>query len=433
MENFDYPYHLEPSGSGRKYKICPGCGKPKFTVYVRTDTGDCIDPSVGRCERIHSCGYHLTPAQYFKENNIYSKNNKTMKNEQPILDLSQKAPEKQELWDATMEQSANQIPMGCIDESKLRKFRYGNSEPDYYTNALFVSLCSVFGYEKTMEAFKLYDIHTTTRYLVDRLSGSAFFYRDENSNLTQVKECAYNPNTGRRCKDGDEVFVRGRGGTYEARADGNKILHTEKYIMGDDFTPKQTLFGAHLLKLFPNKPRAGVESEKSALICSICDPSYVWLATGGMSSKINAFEVYDQLRSSDVTLFPDLGAMREWEVAAAKMSMAQVNVKIFDLSKAPFVAAEDINKGLDIADYFIEAYKLKYPNAGEDVRERLRVNKSEGSEQTQSMLSILSAQPCATKDLTADASTKEESKVPLVEPTPPIYPPIESNFNFDDI
>lgn len=108
-----------------------------------------------------------------------------MKNEQTILDLSQKAPEKQKLWDATMEQSANQTPMGCIDESKLRKFRYGNSEPDYYTNALFVSLCSVFGYEKTMEAFKLYDIHTTTRYLVDRLSGSAFFYRDENSNLTQ--------------------------------------------------------------------------------------------------------------------------------------------------------------------------------------------------------------------------------------------------------
>lgn len=424
MKNDDYPYYLEPSGNGRIYNICPSCGKAKFTLYVRADTGDYIDQSVGRCERINNCGYHKTPSQYYEENNIYPKNYKTMKNEQQILDLSQKAPEKEALWDETTATFEKQNFVGCIDESKLRKFKYGNSEPDYCANALFVYLCSVFGYEKTLEAFKLYDIHTTYRYMLHGLSGTAFFYRYKNTELNQVKECAYNSKTGRRCKDGDAVLVRGKGGMYQERVDGDKILHTEKYIMGDDYTPKQTLFGGHLLEQYSHKPCALVESEKSAIVCSICDPSFVWLATGGMNAKINACEVYGQLQSRDITFFPDLGATNEWEVAASKMSYAHINVKIFDLAKADFVEREDINKGLDIADYFIKAYKAKYPNAGEDVRQRLNVEKSTGSQQMQSMFSVFSATPAS-----VEVSTPEV-----------VGQPIESNdstagvnISFDDI
>lgn len=46
----------------------------------------------------------------------------------------------------------------------------------------------------------------------------------------------------------------------------------------------QCLFGEHLLKKYPNKTVALVESEKTAIICSALMPDYIWLATGGKKS-----------------------------------------------------------------------------------------------------------------------------------------------------
>ncbi|MBK8366270.1 MAG: hypothetical protein IPL10_02345 [Bacteroidetes bacterium] len=42
------------------------------------------------------------------------------------------------------------------------------------------------------------------------------------------------------------------------------------------------LFGEHLLDEFPDKPVAIVESEKTAIIASICLPDFIWMATGGV-------------------------------------------------------------------------------------------------------------------------------------------------------
>ena len=45
------------------------------------------------------------------------------------------------------------------------------------------------------------------------------------------------------------------------------------------------LLGKYLLPLFPEKPVALVESEKTAIICAGLIPKFIWLATGGKSQR----------------------------------------------------------------------------------------------------------------------------------------------------
>lgn len=49
----------------------------------------------------------------------------------------------------------------------------------------------------------------------------------------------------------------------------------------EDWELTQCLFGEHLLPLYPDKPVALVESEKTAVICSGLMPRFLWRATGG--------------------------------------------------------------------------------------------------------------------------------------------------------
>jgi hypothetical protein len=66
-------YILEPyKGMNTRYRCpAPNCGKGKtFSLYIDTETGEHIHPTVGRCNRESNCGHHYTPKQYFQDNNI---------------------------------------------------------------------------------------------------------------------------------------------------------------------------------------------------------------------------------------------------------------------------------------------------------------------------------------------------------------------------
>ena len=69
----EHKYILEPyKGMNTRYPCpAPNCGKGKtFSLYQDAETGEHIHPTVGRCNRESSCGYHFTPKQYFQDNNI---------------------------------------------------------------------------------------------------------------------------------------------------------------------------------------------------------------------------------------------------------------------------------------------------------------------------------------------------------------------------
>ena len=68
----EHRYILEPyKGTNTRYH-CPGCQRAKktFSLYIDTETGEHIHPTVGRCNRESNCGHHYTPKQYFRDNNI---------------------------------------------------------------------------------------------------------------------------------------------------------------------------------------------------------------------------------------------------------------------------------------------------------------------------------------------------------------------------
>lgn len=334
-----YKHILEPSGNGREYHICPNCGAKKFTWYIDVDTGLPLADYVGRCERINSCGYHYPPREYFKSLNF--QNGKNMNNEK--------------------EQSVKKA-ISVVEEERVNR-RYPKNV-DYIKNALFCFLVAVFGKQKVLAAFQKYDVRTSMLFRKNDKYGAAFIMRAIDSLIRQVKEMAYDPNTGKRVKEGQDVFLLDYyNRCYKIDTSNFRICSAGKNLMKDyDFKNKLCFFGEHLLAGEVNKPIAIVESEKTAIICDICMPDYIWLATGGKNGcKWTTEEVFQVLKDANqpITLFPDLNATEDWIAKAEKLLAAGLDVSIYDLEEQEGITEEDKAKGLDIGDYLIRYWKEK--------------------------------------------------------------------------
>ena len=117
------------------------------------------------------------------------------------------------------------------------------------------------------------------------------------------------------------------------------------------FNLSQCLFGEHLLKIYPTKNVAVVESEKTAVIASAVYPQYLWLATGGKFA-INA-EKMKVLAGRNVILFPDTDTTGEtynyWKDKAKELTYCKCIV-VSDVLERYATSAEHIKK-IDIADW----------------------------------------------------------------------------------
>ena len=78
----------------------------------------------------------------------------------------------------------------------------------------------------------------------------------------------------------------------------------------DDFNLQQCLFGEHLLKIYPDKFVAIVESEKSAIIASCLMSELICLAAGNLNGL--SIEKCLALKGRDVKLYSDLSAFEKW-------------------------------------------------------------------------------------------------------------------------
>ena len=68
------------------------------------------------------------------------------------------------------------------------------------------------------------------------------------------------------------------------------------------------LFGEHLIDLPENKNKSIilVESEKTALVCALNLPEYVWLAYGGINGLTN--DKLEVLKGRKIILIPDISS-----------------------------------------------------------------------------------------------------------------------------
>lgn len=158
----------------------------------------------------------------------------------------------------------------------------------------------------------------------------------------------YNRMTGHRIKD-ENV-----GGKITWVHSILKQSSNPKLRLPDRWELTQCLFGEHLLKQYPFKNVAIVESEKTAVICSSFWPEYVWLATGGKSQLNNRLQV---LKGRKIVAFPDVDGYKEWKEKLYQLR--ELDIMVSDILEKN-ATAEDRNNNVDIADLLIRQYRKEH-------------------------------------------------------------------------
>ena len=340
MENKYYRYSLDRSS--RKY-VCPRCQHKTFVLYVDNETGKPLADYVGMCDRADNCAYHYPPKQYF-------------------IDNGETRPEKQ--VPVVMQAFTTPQPPSVISLETVQKSILVN----YESNTLYRYLVSVFGKEATKAAFRRYGVGTAT-------DGATIFWQwDERLKVRTGKIMHYlsdghrdhdkPPRWAHTC-DGDLIFVHGEKPLLkikQTKKDENKL-----------FNLKQCLFGSHLINRKPQKI-AIVESEKTAIVASICFPDFVWLATGGIYNLQS--DKCGVLVGKDVVLWPDLKATEKWKKMAYPLQKICRSVTVTDfLEKSATDEARE--KGLDLADFLLDRYdkpSANVPNQETDFEKLKRLN-----------------------------------------------------------
>ena len=273
----EYKYTLEKYNGASSRYTCPACNsKRSFTRYVDIETNEHLHETVGRCDREAKCKYHLKPKQYFENNNI----------------------------DAPLSTN-NYIPPPPEPTDYIKRSDVIDSMKDYDNNNFVQFLYSKFDAKDVDKALKKYAIGT--------YGNDAIFWQiDKHKRIRTGKRMLYNKTTGKRVKE--------------------RINWMHK----QPFTLNQCLFGEHLL-IGNNKPVAVVESEKTAVICSLIFTNYIWMASGGLSNLPSS--KLKPLRYKNVTLFPDNDGYDIWSKKGYKTS----NMLISKSDK----------KGFDLADYIL--------------------------------------------------------------------------------
>lgn len=189
----------------------------------------------------------------------------------------------------------------------------------YNNNDFAQFLFSKFGIS-TVKALADYRVGTSKHW-----SGACIFWYCDQSGTRGGKVMSYNPVTGKRIKEPKPLIT---------------WVHK---ILKQDYNLSVCLFGEHLL----NRPGEVhiFESEKTAIIASLCYPDWVCLASGGLTNL-----TYDRckvLEGRNIHPHPDCGAETRW---AEKM------IQLHELIPATWEldALSQSEKGYDFCDWIID-------------------------------------------------------------------------------
>ena len=190
---------------------------------------------------------------------------------------------------------------------------------------------------------KLFDEHTAKAlfekyHIGTTMDGHTIFYQFDTQNRCRGgKIIPYNPETGHRIKDDHFPPVM--------------WVHTNlkaAHLLPPEWRLTQCLFGELLLQDKVNANVALVESEKTAVICSLLLPEYIWLATGGKSQFNDRLMV---LKGRKVTAFPDIDGYDEWRKKAKNYPMLDITISdILERNATP----DQRERQVDIADVLLE-------------------------------------------------------------------------------
>lgn len=301
-----FEYGLSPKG---KKLICPVCGHRTYTPYIFFSTGEAIcEDFVGRCYR---GGYHngrlLSPSEWRKAHPEDSRFHK-------------------------------QMPCPVVKNGPLPSKSEGILTPDYISckfmqdtlgapNSFSKYLYRLFARSKVDEVLAAYNVGTYHY-------SPVWWQVDINGNVRAGKWMIYNK-FGKRKKG----FVGWREDDLQ-KAGQLKV----------PFERVQCMFGEHLLNKYPLKPICIVEAEKTAIVCAIARPQYVWVSVGS-KSNFNA-NMMRPLWHRHCYAFPDGDAMQEWQAKAKDLRSQGYNIEVID-SYPSYVSEAQRAGGYDLADLIL--------------------------------------------------------------------------------
>jgi hypothetical protein len=304
---------LETYHGTKSRHACPACNNRGVFVRYQDERGEYLSTDVGRCNRESKCGYHYKPKQFFADNPSGSKFVKVRAGKSQQI-KTQTLPEKPKSFDFIAPEHLK-ATLSHYDQNAFVQFLF-NLFPD----------CS----EEIQAVLKMYFVGTYEDY-------TCFPYIDRLNRICKAKLIKFNPATGKRLK-----------GDYDTSSLPAKLK------LKESFQYKQIFFGEHLLRQFPNKPVAVVESEKSAIIASLCMPRFVWLATG--SKQWLKVERLQRLDNRQVVLYPDADGFDQWKAVATDAQRQGLTVKVSSLIEN-FATDQQKQNQYDLADYLINQQK----------------------------------------------------------------------------
>lgn len=317
----DYKYLLMPYNGMRTRFECPQCHDRKsFVPYVCADSGAIVDLSCGRCNHQSSCGYHYKPSQYFKDN---AWRGITPQQERRSTSIIKPIVRTDKPLDTLPYRYVERYLGQCL-QTNFSRWLHGIFEDRQKVDKVLLDYC-VGG-------------------LVD---GSTVFWQiDKDYNCRCGKTIRYKTN-GHRVKVGDPEMVG-----YNEVGWVHSRLKREG-IISQDWTLSQCLFGEMLIQ--KDSRRIGiVEAEKSAIVMSIADDSFLWLACGGLDQfserKMKCLE------GREVVLFPDQGCHERWEKVRDKLSK-YCKCKVSNVLRND---NDPQHKGWDIADLVVSRIQNPY-------------------------------------------------------------------------
>ena len=306
----DYRFRLQPyKGISTRY-TCPECKQKRcFSRYIDTEGKIQFPSYVGRCDHEQRCGYHYTPGDYFKDNPSVQEK---LSEERMSIFIPRVVERPKPI---------SYIPSEIVEASMQH----------YEANNLFRFLSPKFGREQTMELMKRYHVGTSKHWH----GATVFWQTDCKDEVRTGKIILYNPQTGKRVK---QPFCH--------------VTWVHSALHLQDFNLHQCFFGEHLLVSDKSRPVALVESEKTALVCSVHLPQFTWIASGGKNGCFND-ECLSVLFGRIVTLFPDLGATDYWRSKIPIMKQLGIDARLYDYLER-CATDEQRQQGLDIADFLLD-------------------------------------------------------------------------------
>ncbi len=313
---------LEKYHGTKSRHTCPACNSRNCFVRYVDENGEYLSDDCGRCNRESKCGYEYKPKQFFADNPSL-KSAKTKKRGTPNYAFVVKNGSQVEYKRTTATKPDYIAPkhlaptIGNYDQNSFVQFLL-NLFPDCHDEIQTVLKMYFVG-----TYLDNYGIYYTCFPQIDRLN-----------NVCKAKLIRFNRATGKRLK-----------GEYDTSSLVRKLK------LKEDFNYKQIFFGEHLLRGETVKPVAVVESEKTAIIASLCMSQFVWLATG--SKQWLKVEKLQRLDNRQVILYPDADGFDQWQAVANDAQRQGLNVKASRLIEN-FATEQQKRNQYDLADFLIE-------------------------------------------------------------------------------